>query len=63
MSNPKIICPCCKTLASGVYGKPYDLPMLDSSKEEIKSNNTDKVILIFCNECEAVLGVYKQIKN
>lgn len=63
MSNPKITCPYCKTLVSGVYGKPYDLPMWDSSKGEIKSDNTDKVILILCNECEAVLGAYKQLEK
>ena len=63
MNNPKIICPHCKTLVNGVHGKPYDLPIWDSSEGKVKNDNADKIILILCNECEAVLGAYKQIKS
>ncbi|MBU3906334.1 hypothetical protein KKC83_05355 [Patescibacteria group bacterium] len=54
-----IKCHCCKISTEGIYGTSYDLPILDSSTGEIKKDNTDKIILILCDKCGAILGVYK----
>jgi len=50
------MCPFCKTMGK-IYGLPYNLPML--SYDENKYRTIDKVILINCGGCGAILGVYK----
>ena len=56
MGDYEAMCPFCKT-EGRFYGLPYGLPM--GSFDENEAYRTEKVILVNCDNCGAIVGVYK----
>jgi hypothetical protein len=60
--NSKVKCNFCNSLVD-IKGKSHDLPLWNSVTGEPDTKNIDQVMLVLCQKCEGVLGVYKNDKH